>query len=224
MKKLITSAILLASLNLFSQDTIPYKNFSLGVGPTRSTLGWFGNANLSYAASKKFSVRLMGIYSSGKDFNFTNQQYYAGIRRTPITNLSISVNYFIFGNTKQNCKVALYIGLGLGYLQETNNTIYLYPGNLFATNNTIGSYIEKMVSKGFAANSNIGASFKLGPGKLFVEAYFAISFVGEETISFIFMNQFTSPSNPPQLQVNKYKEDFDPEAILCFNAGYIIPF
>ncbi len=200
------------------------KKFSLGVGPTCGTLGWGGNASLSYSVSKKINFRISGIYSPGKDFYFTDQQYYAGIRKTPITNASVSVNYFVLGNTNQKCKAALYIGLGLGYLQETNSTTYLYPGNLFSSNNLVGSYIERDVSKGFAGNANLGAAFKLGLGKLYVEACFAMSFIGAETISFTFMNQFTNTASPPQLQVNKYKQDFDPQAILCFNAGYAIPF
>jgi hypothetical protein len=224
MKKLIIIFVLFISINTFSQDTTTVKRFSLCVGPTWGTLGWCGNANLSYALSKKFNIKLRGIYSFGKNFTFTDQSYYAGIRKTPTTDLSVSANYFLFGNTNHNCKAALYIGLGLGYLQEINTTTYLYPGNLFSSNNPMGSYIEKEVSRVFAANSNMGAAFKLGPGKLFVEAYFSISFVGEETLSFTFMNQFTTPTNPPKLQVNKYKESFDPEGVLCFNVGYIIPF
>jgi len=223
MKKLITSAILLASLNLFSQDTIPYKNFSLGVGPTRSTLGWGGNANISYAVSKKFNLSLKGVFAQGSDKIFYGQ-YSVGIQNRPTIDISVSTNYFIFGNTNQNCKASLYIGFGLGYLQQTSNTTNLYPGNLFLSNNPNGSYIEKDVSKGLAANTKIGAEFKLGHGKLYIETYFSISFVGETTYTYAFMNQFTSSANSPKLQVNQYKQGFDPEAILCFNAGYIIPF
>ena len=224
MKKLVSTSLLLLSINLFSQDTISTKKFALGGGPTWGSVNWCGNANLSYAVSKKFNVKLRGIYSSGKDYIFTNQPYSASIQNRPTTNVSVSANYFIFGNTNQNCKAALYIGLGLGYLQQTSNTTNLYQGNLYSSSNSNTSYIEKDVSKGLAANTSIGAAFKLGPGKLFVEAYFSMSFLGKTTYTDTFMNQVTSPVNLPQLQVNKYKEDFEPEAILCFNAGYIIPF
>ncbi len=105
--------------------------------------------------------------------------YYASIQKRPTTNISISVNYFILGNTNQNCKASLYISLGLGYLQQTSTTTYLYPRNLFSSNNPNGSYIEEDVSKGFAANTSIGAAFKLGPGKIYLDAYFAMSFVGQ---------------------------------------------
>lgn len=148
MKKLILASLFLILINLISQDAIPIRKFSLAVGPTWGTLDWSGNANLSYAASKKFSVGLRGIYSPGKNFIFTDQPNYAGIRKIPITNVFISANFFLIGNTNPNCKAALYIGIGLGYLQEVSATTYLYPGNVFYSNNPTGSYIEKLVSKG----------------------------------------------------------------------------
>jgi hypothetical protein len=223
MKRLTINFVLFVSIKALSQDSTLVKRFSLGAGLTWGSANWGGNVNVSYTISKKFSLKLRSIYDLGKDNIFANQSSYsAGIQIRPTTDISISTNYFLFGNTNQNCKAALYIGLG--YLQQTSNTTNLYPGNLLSSNNTIGSYIEKNVSRGLAANTSIGAAFKLGPGKLYVEAYFAISFIGETTTSFTFMNQFTSPLNPPQLQVNKYKQDFDPQAILCFSFGYSIPF
>jgi hypothetical protein len=224
MKKLTLCLLLFSSAVAYSQDIIAPKKFSLRIGPTWGSFGWGGNATLHYSISKKVNVGLLGIYSSGKDFFFTDQQYYGGIRKTPITNVSISVNYFLLGNTNQNCRAALYVGLGLGYLQEINNTTYLYPRNLFVSNNPTGSYIERDITNGLAGNAKLGASFKIGPGKLYVEGYFSLSFLGDETTSFTFMNQFTNPSSPPKIQVNKYKEGFDPQAILCFNLGYAIPF
>ncbi len=221
MKKLITILGLFISINVFSQDTISVKRFSLAVGPTWGSANWGGSANLSYAVGKKFNLSIKGFFAQGSDKNFYGQ-YSVGIQNRPTTDISVSANYFLLGNTNQKCKAALYFGLG--YLQQTSNTTNLYPGNLFLSNNPNGSYIDKDVSKGLAANTKIGAEFKLGPGKLYIEAYFSISFVGESTTSFTFMNQFTNPANSPKLQVNKYIEDFDPAAILCFNVGYAIPF
>ena len=216
MKRLIIIFILFISIKAFSQDSTFIKRFSLGVGPTWGSLGWGGNMNVSYATGNKISFKLKGLYSPGMDFTYTNQPYSVEIQNRPIGEVSFSANYFLFGNTKQNSKAGLYIGLGLGYLQQINSTTYLNAVGLGQTE----SYTEKDISKGLSANSSVGAALKLGPGKLFVEAYFAISFIGESTTTFTFMNSL----NPPRPQINKFKEGFDPEGILCINAGYIIPF
>lgn len=223
MKKALAITLLILSISSFAQDTIS-KKLALGVGPTWGTLGWGGNLNLTYSVSKKFNIKLRGIYVPGKNIIIHNPPYYGGIETRPLTDISLSVNYFILGNTNRKCKAALYVGLGLGYLQQITNTSYVYPGNLFSGNNPIGSYLEKDVSKGFAANGTLGAVFKLGPGKIYIEGCFSISFIGSTYSTFTFMNNITSFAIPPTMQVNTYKEDFEPEAFLGFNAGYIIPF
>src|ERR1700758_5174264 len=73
MKKHIIILVLLVTFKSYSQYTEPAKKLWLGVGPTWGTLGWGGNINLSYDASKKFSIRLRGVLGSNKEKSYDYQ-------------------------------------------------------------------------------------------------------------------------------------------------------
>jgi hypothetical protein len=75
MKKLIIIVALLVTFKSYSQNPEPIKNLWLGVGPTWGTLGWGGNVNLSYDASKKLSIKLRGVLGSNKEKSYGYQYY-----------------------------------------------------------------------------------------------------------------------------------------------------
>jgi hypothetical protein len=219
MKKLIVITLLFLSINLISQDTIPLKKFSLGVGPTWGTLGWGANLNLAYSASKKINIRLRGVLGSGKEYQITNQ-YDGRISRIFAYDISASVNYYLLGKTSS--KYGLYIGVGLGYFDQTDSQADLYDRHYYFGNGA-GSNTEKYVAQGLCANISLGANIKAGPGKIYVEGYFTSTIAGN------FIDTYTEyQASPAQfntyVRTDKMSWQNGYQALLCFNMGYAIPF
>ncbi|MBS1646743.1 MAG: hypothetical protein JST67_05335 [Bacteroidetes bacterium] len=228
MKKTILFFLSVISLHAFSQDSTRLKQrFSLGVGPSWASLCWGANANLSYALSKKFNVKVRGVLTAGKmDYSQTSYDNFISYSGNTIFDLSATANYFIIGNTKPDCKAALYVGLGLGYLRVSNTSTYILiyngPGGLYYGAG-YSSGQEKSVSQSVSATTGLGALFKLGPGKIYIESYISVGFAGAYTGYDYFLNN----QIPPQFQQNTYSDKFGAGlfgGILCANVGYAVPF
>jgi len=215
MKKLTIIVVLLITFKSYSQNTEPVKKLWLGVGPTWGTLGWGANLNVSYDASKKFSIKLRGVLGSNKEKSYEYQ--YDGIIQASFNyDISASGNYYILGKTNGN--QGLYVGVGAGYFSQTTNTIdlcinyYYYP-----------SYRQKYVAQGLALNGCLGVESKLGPGKIYAEGYFSMTIMGE----FIYTSthyEGIPGSFKTYISRDRMSVQNGYEAIICINAGYKIPF
>lgn len=214
MKKLLVIFVLFVSFKAYSQNTEPVKKLWLGVGPTWGTLGWGGNLNFSYDASKKFSIKLRGVLGSRKERSYSYQ--YDGIIQGSFNyDISASANYYLLGKTNGN--QGLYIGVGAGCFSQTTNTTDLYVGYYYPSDK------EKTIANGLALDGCLGVESKLGPGKIYAEGYFSITVMGE------FVDTATHYEGVPggfktYISHDKMSVQNGYQAIICVNAGYKIPF
>ncbi|MEO8760826.1 MAG: hypothetical protein ABI388_06265 [Bacteroidia bacterium] len=205
MKKLFLIGTLFLSTHVFSQDTSKVQRFSLGIGPSLVVGGWGANTNLSYAVSKKFNVKIRGVVNVGKEVFYQN----GTIGTVYAYDISASANYFLFGNTLPSNKANMYIGLGLGYLSQTNKTIEFWP-----------DLLDKEVGQGLAAGLSLGGSVKLGTGRLYAEGYLSIAFLGSFSDKQMFYNPYSYG-----FKNSTYSNHAGPYGgVLCLNIGYAIPF
>lgn len=164
MKKL-TLCLLILEISLFSiysqESSTVNKKYSIGAGATYSSYGLGGLVAADYLISKKFSLGLKSTITP-----YTASSYsYTNVIRTYKPGLSYKVDinglYYILGNNSES-KAGLYAEVGIGYQSDRLNSTVEYTPN--------PSVSEDNFTRGLESHFNLGGSYKLGNGKLFLEA------------------------------------------------------
>ena len=134
----------------------------IGAGASANiTYGIGGNVSYQRMVSPKLGLgaRVVAVPLNYKDFlgtsvDFTN---YKGF----YTDISVGATYFFVGDATES-KFSMYSGLGLGFIMYKNsNNIKYKESNV--------PFTETQTKSGFSGNLTLGTSYKIGPGKLFLE-------------------------------------------------------
>jgi hypothetical protein len=166
MKKEFKKIGLVAILSLFSfggaiaQEGAKKNVIGAGVS-ANMYYGIGGNLSYQRMLSPKLGVgaRVVAVPLKYDDYLGTSLEFTNG--KGFYTDISIGATYFFLGDATE-AKFSMYSGLGLGYIMDkTTENIKYAESNVPFTNTDIRS--------GISGNLTLGTSYKMGPGKLFLE-------------------------------------------------------
>ena len=191
----------------------------IGAGASLNIYYGFGG-NLSYQrmVSPKLGLgaRVVAVPLNYKDnlgtsFDFTN---YKGF----YTDISVGATYFFVGDATES-KFSMYSGLGLGFIMyKTSNNIKYKESNVPFTNTQTKS--------GFSGNLTLGTSYKIGPGKLFLEFMPSSIITGKGKQIFDYPAGSLTDANGNAISASfiDYEYKFSFETTVTWTLGYTISF
>ena len=147
--------------SVYGQKDASQKSNVLGIGASANFYYGFGG-NISYfrMISPKIGIGARVVYVPlsyddyhGETLHFTNG-------KGNYSDISIGLNYY-FLNSEEN-KFGLYSGVGIGFISDKST-----QNIRFTESNTPFTNTETM--SGLSGNLTLGASYKMGPGKIFLE-------------------------------------------------------
>ena len=167
MKKKIYKISLLTALTIFCLVTVKAQD----AGSKKNVLGagvginfYYGiGGNLSYyrMITPKLGIGARAFLAPLEypDYLGTTLEFSNG--KGLYSDISVGATYYILGNSNES-KFNLYSGLALGFIRDKGT-----QDIQFAESNT--PFQNTDVRSGFSGNLTIGAAYKVGPGKFFLE-------------------------------------------------------
>ncbi len=139
----------------------------IGAGASASSYGFGGNLSYQRMVSPKLAIgaRLVAVTSKYSKTELaeppTTFDSFTYKSTGSQTHISVGATYFFVGDATQS-KFSMYSGLGLGYMMAGTTNNFKFDGS--------NVLFEEAVSvDGFAVVLTLGTSYKIGPGKLFLE-------------------------------------------------------
>jgi len=147
----------------------------------------------------------------GTSLDFTN---YKGF----YTDISVGATYFFLGDATES-KFSMYSGLGLGFIMYKNsNNIKYKESNV--------PFTQTDTKSGFSGNLTLGTSYKIGPGKLFLEFMPSSIITGKAKTIYDYPAGSLTDANGNAISAGfidyEYKPNFDPT--FTWTLGYTISF
>jgi hypothetical protein len=198
----------------------------IGAGASVSGYGFGGNLSYQRMVSPKLAIgaRLVAVTSkysrtelAEPPTTFDSFTYkYTGSQ----THISVGATYFFVGDATQS-KFSMYSGLGLGYMMTRTTNNFRFPPSKVL-------YEEAVSVDGFAVVLTLGTSYKIGPGKLFLEFLLTQMITGKSKWNFDYpagsltdANGNTVVNNPPE---NYERKNGWGNLYIPLSLGYTISF
>lgn len=163
MKKQIQKIGLVVLLATFSlTSAYGQKKNIVGIGASANFYyGYGGNISYFRMISTKIGIgaRMVLVPLNYEDYHGETLHWTNG--KGLYSDMSIGLNYYFLGNTDDN-KFGLYSGLGFGLITDKSTQDIRYSTSKTPFKNT-------ETTSGFSGVLTIGTSYKMGPGKLFIE-------------------------------------------------------
>lgn len=208
MKKLTLCLIILefSMISLYSQESSTAKNkYSIGAGATYSTYGYGGLIAAEYLLSQKFSLGLKCTITPYKNPNYTLTNVIRTYKPDLSVKTDINLLYYLIGNNSES-KAGLYIEIGIGYQADRLSSTVEYIPN--------PTYSELDITRGLESHFNLGGSYKIGNGKLFLEAGIGGIVSGSSKTAFDYPSGYSGSTTPNYTQSGATNTD------IYLNLGY----
>lgn len=162
------------------------KKYAITLGASHSSLasGFGGNLKLDYLKNHKLGLGLKTVATANRFQNYNGISYQ--VTTAPGINFlsDLTLTYYLIGDYYDS-KGGMYADFGLGYHFAKTNSTNQFTGNpSFKVNET---------EKGLGCHLSLGSSYKLGPGKIYIEA------LGQGLINGTIEHSETYPAGYPGL-------------------------
>jgi hypothetical protein len=201
--------------NAIAQDGASSKKnlIGLGAGFNFDKGDFGGNLAFNHMLNPKFGIGTRIFVTPYSWDDYYGGSYNSINHKGLYFDASLAATYYLVGNYNES-KFALYSGFGLGFGSDTNSEDEQWLGAPYVK--------EEQKEAGLSANITLGSSYKVGPGKIFLEANVAYIVLGNQS------TKYTYPAGYPE---NAYHSpDWSQNGVAgdyvqpCLNLGYQINF